>query len=292
MFTEIVIIFDVILLSWVGIKIFKRSKEINYTPGKYLAWALFLCAFGIFTYGMRSAAIQFGPAFYQLDEIIYRIGTSINCIGILLAFWFVYKEFTPKLFAQITSIPVFGSLLFLVITTAFLPTMRVVRPAPLEPFRFMMTNYPWQWPLVNQAFIFICFLVPLMILGIFLYNALKTESRAKALLYGMISPILLLIGMLGIFKKPGPPGVVTTSFIPLPFWLAVGILILGLVSLILIVITSRETRKVVKSLLYGLGIPLLLIPAVLCAFISPVFARIAFGIGAILIYKAFGMKIE
>lgn len=80
-----------------------------------------------------------------------------------------------------------------------------------------------------------------------------------------------------------------------------GILILyGLIVLISVLILGvilfnslREKEKIhkIKGLFYGLGAWFLIFPMIVCVLISPIFARIGYLIGAILIYKAFKIKI-
>jgi len=80
-----------------------------------------------------------------------------------------------------------------------------------------------------------------------------------------------------------------------------GILILyGLIVLISILILGvilfnslREKERVMKmkGLFYGFGAWFLISPMIICTLISPIFARIGYLIGAILIYKALKIKI-
>jgi len=285
MFTLLVIAFDVFALVWSGLRILRKSKEINYQAGKYLAWGLILVGFAIFCYGLRSIVVQFGPSFYWVDEFIfYRPGTFIHSLGLLLAFWFVYKEFTPKIFAKITAIPVLGSLLYLAYIFALSPVNRVVKQAPLEPIKFMMTNYPWASPTVAQVFLYITVGAPLVILGIFMYNALKTE-RLKALLFGIGVPVLSFLGIVGMWKP---------AMLPLEFSAGAykGLFVLAIILLLLSIFAAKDRKVMIKALLYGLGISFqgLFIP--LCIFVSPIFARLGYGIGALMVYKAFGTKVE
>ena len=285
MFTLLVIAFDVFALIWSGVKILRKSKEINYSSGKYLAWGLILVGIAILFYGLRSIVIQFGPSFYWVDKLIfYRPGTFIHSIGLFLAFWFVYKEFTPKMFAKITAIPVLGSLLYLAYIFALSPVNRVVKQAPLEPIKFMMTNYPWASPLVAQAFLYITVGAPLVILGIFMYNALKTD-RLKALLFGVGVPVISFLGIVGMWKP---------AMLPFQFSSGIykGLFVLAIILLLLSIFVTRNRKVMIKTLLYGLGISFqgLFIP--ICIFISPIFARLGYGIGAFMVYKAFGTKIE
>ena len=154
----------------------------------------------------------------------------------------------------------------------------------------MMTSYPWEWALVNKLIIYCFFGLPVVILGIFLYNALK-ENKIKAWFYGLVIPALIFLGTLGMISETRAFKGSLGTFPVGPDWARV-MFFLALALLIFVIITVKERPKLVKSVLYGLGIGLLMFPAPLCIFVSPIYARIGFGVGAILIYKAFGMKIE
>lgn len=52
----------------------------------------------------------------------------------------------------------------------------------------------------------------------------------------------------------------------------------------------KGRKAKMKGLLYGVGLFLLYIPTLISVFISPIFARIGYGIGALLIYRAFKIK--
>jgi len=286
MFTLLVIAFDVLALTWSGVRILRKSKEVNYSSGKYLAWGLILLGIAIFSYGLRSIVIQFGPSFYWVDQLIfYRPGTVIHATALFIAFSFVYKEFAPKLFAKITAIPVLGSMVYLAYLMAFAPeTRKVVEQAPLEPIKFRMTNYPFSSPITAQVFLYITVGAPLVILGIFLYNALKTE-KLKALFFGIGVPVISFLGIVGMWKPA-----------MLPFQLSSGtykgLFVLAIILLLLSIFAAKNRKVMIKALLYGLGISFqgLFIP--LCIFISPIFARLGYGIGALMVYKAFGTKVE
>ncbi len=284
MFTLTVIVFDVIALVWVGLKIYKKSK-LNYPVGKYLALGLLMSAFGIFMYGIRSIVLQFEPfeTMLKMDEIVYKIGTFVHISGCVLLVWFVYKEFAPRLFTKITAKPVLALLGFIAIAFGFFPLKTVVHQAPLEPTRFMMTSHPWEWPWVSSIFMYGFFIGSAIILGIFLYNALVTENKKKALIFGILTPVLIHFGIAGVSK----PGTFPFST-QINWWIA----ILGLILLITTVFIAENRKRMVKAIMYGLGMSLLLSSAIACVFISPIFARIGYGIGAILVLKSFGMKIE
>lgn len=285
MFTLAVIIFDVIALLWSGVRILKKSKDVKYDSGKLLGWGLIGVGIAILFYGIRSVVVQFGPSYYWVDEkMFYRPGTVIHSISLFIIFLFVYKEFAPKLFAKITALPVLGSMFYLAFIFAIAPTNRKVAEAPLEPIKFMMTNYPWASPVVAQSFLFITVGVPLVILGIFLYNAMKGE-RLKALASSIGIPVVAFFGIVGVWKP---------AMLPLSINSAIykGFFVLAFVLLIAVVAIAKERKKMVKALLYGLGVSFqgLFIP--ICIFISPIFARLGYGIGAFMVYKAFGMKVE
>ena len=55
---------------------------------------------------------------------------------------------------------------------------------------------------------------------------------------------------------------------------------------------ARNKKVLLKSLMYGFGILMIIIPTPACVFISPIFARLGYVAGAILAYKAFRMKLE
>jgi hypothetical protein len=286
MFTFSVIIFDVVSLIWAGVRILKRSAEKSYSSGKLLGWGLILVGFAIFLYGTRSAIVWAGGSqFYWADEhLLYRPGTVIHSIALFLCFLFVYKEFTPKLFAKITAIPVLGSMLYMAYLFAFSPANRVEKPAPLEPIKFVMTSYPWASPIVTRVFLYIIVAVPLTILGIFLYNTVRSE-KIKALLFGFGVPFVAFFGIVGVWK----PLMLPFHFGSIVYGILFALAVILIVAYILI---AKEKRLAVKALLYGLGISFegLFIP--LCLFISPTFARLGYGIGALMVYRAFNMKIR
>jgi len=285
MFTLAVIAFDVIVLVWTGLKILKKSEEVVYPVGKYLAWGLFMSAFGIFMYGVRSIVLQFEPfeTMLKIDELIYRPGVFGHFIGCALLVWFVYKGFAPKLFTKITAPLVLGLLLLVSLSMVFFPILAKVHQAPLEPIRFMMTSRPWAWPWMNLEFVYACFIGSVAVFGIFLYNALVRESKKKALFLGIPTAILIHFGIAAISKP-------STFFLSANMcWM---LMIIGLILLILVIFLSKNKGQVGKAIMYGFGTSLLISAAIPCVFISPVFARIGYGIGAILTYKAFGMKVE
>ena len=284
MFTLIVIIFDVIVLTWAGLKVSKKSKGSDFPTGQYLAWGLFMSAFGIFMYGVRSVVLQFEPreTMLALDSIIYNVGTFVHFSGCVLLVWFVYKAFSTKLFTAITAPFVLGILSLNAIGTGFFPHIVRAHYAPLEPFKFFMTSRPYEWGWMNSVLVYSFLVGSAVILGIFLYNALSIESKKRAWWLGILTPLLISFGIAGISKP---------NFLPISSRIYLSMILVGAILLVLSGIITRNKKMIGKAILYGLGISLLLSSAIACIFISPVFARIGYGIGAIMTYKAFGMSV-
>lgn len=53
---------------------------------------------------------------------------------------------------------------------------------------------------------------------------------------------------------------------------------------------TKEKELRMKGILFGFGILFLIAPMIICALVSPIYARIGYLLGAILLYKAFGTK--
>ena len=70
----------------------------------------------------------------------------------------------------------------------------------------------------------------------------------------------------------------------------ISILILGII--LLNSFKTKERKVKIKGLLYGLGTWFLIAPMIICALVSPVFARIGYLAGAFFLYKALNIKIE
>ncbi len=69
------------------------------------------------------------------------------------------------------------------------------------------------------------------------------------------------------------------------------IFIISFLILVIIIYNSlRIKEKKIKGLLYGFGAGFLVVPMIVCALYSPIFARIGYLIGSILIYQAFKIK--
>jgi len=68
----------------------------------------------------------------------------------------------------------------------------------------------------------------------------------------------------------------------------ISLLIFGIILYNSLMVKEKELRM--KGLFYGLGVLFLIAPMVICTLISPIYARIGYLVGAILIYKTFGIK--
>lgn len=226
MLTQLVMIFSIVFLVWSGNKIFRKSKEINYSPGIILSLSLFLVGFSVFNYSIRDIFIQF--EMYKTQYIFYQIGAISQIFGMFLIVLFV-SNFVSKRFARIILIPfIIGSVLFVTTAVLFFPTLSVIKEVPFELIPYKVISHPWPSMVINIIFISIVFLLSISNFSIFLYNAIKIKER--------------------IGKR--------------------------------------------KALFYGFGILCLFLPTILCLFVSPIFARLGYVIGAILMYKAFQTTAE
>jgi len=68
----------------------------------------------------------------------------------------------------------------------------------------------------------------------------------------------------------------------------ISLLVLGIIGFSSYRVKEKSMR--IKGLLYGLGTWFLIAPIIICAVLSPIFARIGYLIGAFLIYEAFKKK--
>jgi len=97
--------------------------------------------------------------------------------------------------------------------------------------------------------------------------------------------VMSFLGIVGMWKP---------AMLPFQFSSGIykGLFLLAIILLLISIFVTKNRKVMIKALLYGLGISFqgLFIP--LCIFVSPIFARLGYGIGAFMVYKAFGMKIE
>lgn len=126
----------------------------------------------------------------------------------------------------------------------------------------------------------ICFLICLLFIAIVLI-ALTTVPLVSETIQAPFEPFLYEV------IKHTPTG--------MSVYLIIFIFIFGPVLLTSIVLYNalkiEEKRLKTKALLYGMGFLFLFIPSLVCLFISPIYARWGYLIGAILLYKAFQVKV-
>lgn len=228
MITQFVMILTVYLLLWTGINLWKKGRKLQNRFVRIFSIGLFFIAFAIFIYSVRDIFTQFG--FYDIQERLLTIGGIVHIVGAYFLLLFVTKEFGPKYYKNI-----FYALFFLLlISFALFISGKIfkigseIKQAPLEPVNYLVVRNYISDP--NGIFILygIIILISFLILGIILFNILKTPER--------------------------------------------------------------EIRM--KGLLYGLGTWFLIAPMLICALLSPVFARIGYLVGAFLLYKTFNIKIK
>lgn len=95
--------------------------------------------------------------------------------------------------------------------------------------------------------------------------------------------------------EPFPYKVIRHTPVGMPASLVIFLFVIGPLLLAAVVgynIFKLEEKKLkTKALLYGMSFLLLFIPSLVCLFISPVYARWGYLIGAILLYKVLRMKV-
>ncbi|KPJ73259.1 hypothetical protein AMJ48_02235 [Parcubacteria bacterium DG_74_1] len=215
----------IILLCWAGANFYRKAKEITYFPGKVVGVSLTLIGLGILMYAIRDLFIQL--EMYKIQESVLLLGGIFHILGSILLFWFVCG-FAAESLRKIS----FGLGLILMIFLVF--GIRIVSfdseviQAPFEFFPYtVVRNFIAEPDVLSILFFWMSLLVPLLILGIISYNALKLKEK--------------------------------------------------------------NVRQ--KGLLYGLGFVFLTFPMVtICMFISPIYARWGYLIGAILLYRAFQIE--
>lgn len=226
MITQLVMFSTIILLFLTGGRIFKKSRETEYTFSLLFAIGLILIGLGILFYAIRDIFIQYGMMEIQIELLM--IGGVIQILGGVLVFIFFSKEFTQKVIFYYTNISAFIAWVVAVIfIEKIVPIGSELERAPLEFIEYyVVRNYPET--ILGATILTVMFIyLSALILGIILHNSLKIEDK----------------------------------------------------------------KAKTKGLFYGLGILFLIVPMVLCILISPIYARIGYLIGAILIYKAVNMKV-
>lgn len=181
----------------------KRSQELSYTPGKFLAGALLLSAFSLAFYSIRDVLVQYG--LLDVQYAFYAIGAIIQGTGGYLMIVFATTGFTSSRTQKII-LPITGVLVALtVLAIAFGPTITIMKEAPFEPFPYLVVNHPWENMALNIAFLLsILFLVGL-VFGVFLSQLRKTgtpQRRKKLLFYAFGIAFLFLPTILSVLVSP------------------------------------------------------------------------------------------
>lgn len=227
MFTQLVMISTIFLLTLTGIKMFQRSKEVDYFTGKIMGFGLFFIAIGILFYVIRDILVQ--SEMYQIQEKLLIIGGIFQILGNALMLWFFCGEFISKRLAKLSFLAGLLLIILMVIAMQLIPLGSELILAPFEPFPYTVIRNFLQAEVVlipGLALFFWLIISPALLAGIILFNTLKVKEK--------------------------------------------------------------ERRK--KGFLYGLGFLFLFVPMVICIFISPIYARWGYLIGAILLHQAFKVK--
>ncbi len=139
------------------------------------------------------------------------------------------------------------------------------------------------------------------------FLAQEFVSRRFKKAFFLICLLTIAVVLIGLISFPVVSEVIQAPFEPFPYKVirnapagvpsnvVIFIFILGPVLLTSIVLYNtlklEETKLRMKGLFYGMGFLFLFLPALICLFISPIYARWGYLIGAILLLKAFGMKV-
>ncbi len=148
--------------------------------------------------------------------------------------------------------------------------------------------------------------------GLFIFWFLSREFTPKTFIRHFAFLLFLLVMIFFILLSTGEiftierelqaapfepfPYFVIRNFISVPlgnvYLLAIIVSLAILTSGIMLYNSLKEGNKTLrtKGLFYALGILLLIIPMVICMLVSPIYARIGYLIGAILIYKGLRIK--
>ena len=150
----------------------------------------------------------------------------------------------------------------------------------------------------------------LQLVGFFLVGIFVSKFLPGKILNSLVLAVWFLYSVfmtIAIFFFPVRTVVQQAVFEPIPYkvishpWesaLANSVYVFGGVILTLLVLfvfsynstTLNDKNSKIKTLLYGVGIFSLFIPTLLCLFLSPVFGRIGYIIGAIFIFIAMKIK--
>jgi len=145
--------------------------------------------------------------------------------------------------------------------------------------------------------------------GVFILQFLTQEFVPEGLrrVFFSICLLSIIVVLIGLISFPLVSEVTQAPFEPFPYKVirhapagapsnvTIFIFIWGptlLTGIILYNTFKLKKRKLIaKGLLYGIGLLLLFVPSLICLFISPIYARWGYLIGAILLFKAMKIKV-
>lgn len=287
MFTGITIIVAVMILWFVAARLYQVRHVSQRRHVELLALSSFMAGFGILCYGLRTLFIDIG----QADYVLYRLGITVHLgLGFIPAAIFVFENYLGGAVwrRRVFEIVVAGGALLFTYGTIVPPLNRIVKTAPFEPFPFRLTNYPWQDPFWNKVFIWFCIIVSLCVIWSVLlhsYRANRALGAAARTAHRCLTGWLLLLSTAAFIM---PFAAVQPWF---KVWQYVFFASYLLISFVIMFLTHdfiSRRRAVAYDLYFALGIAYLLFPAMLCIFITPVFARILYLFGAV--YLFYGAK--
>jgi len=292
MFTELIVAVTVIILWFVAMRFYRFRSEIKKEKIEWLAIGIFAIGFGILCYGVRTLFVDFP----KIDTFIYRLGTTVHMTSFIFLGYFIYQNYLKNKLLQkilfgltvILTLPVSYSL-------AFAPLKRIVKPAPFEPISMQMSNYPWKDNVWRNIFVWYCIGFSILWLWLAFYYSLKnkTEKEAKNghLLLGIVFliPLSLTIALMpSIASKPwfkADPKLIWYAQAPntfILFYIAFSIILIWVAHYFI-----GKKNQLDVSLHYVLGSIYLLFPAMLCVFVTPIFARLLYVIAGVFFYLAF-----
>lgn len=148
-------------------------------------------------------------------------------------------------------------------------------------------------------------IIGFFLVGIFVSGFLTQKFLRKILLpFWAVYSIIIIIAVLffpvktvikqavlepfpyKVISLPWESAAINIFFLAGTFFLSLFILITFLYNFINI----KEKSGRLKTLFYGIGLFCLFLPAILCVFISPIFGRLGYVVGAICIFLAFRIK--
>lgn len=286
MFTGLVVAVTVVLLWFTGYRLYKAKNIIKKEKVGWLALSAFMGGFGILCYGVRSLFID-AP---NIDTFVYRLGITVHIgLGFIPFSIFVFSNFFRSKIARyfFIGLTIIGSGIMTV--ACWSPQKRIVKPAPFEPIPMRMSNYPWINPVWKNVFIWFSIGLSLILIWTAFSYALRNKKEAKGsgnLVMGILMFILSIIVLIMPFAAL-QPWYAQWQYYFVYFYIAFAILVIWLSASFI-----DRKKQINVSLYYGLGAAFLLFPAMLCVFITPIFARLLYVPGAIFLYLAFRNELK